>query len=73
MDPNYHIEIDDSDVLVGDDISKYRMLVGSLSWLITPEHYDIYCTVCTLACHMMMPRQGHLNAMGQDFRYLLQN
>ena len=35
MDPNYHAKIDDSDFLTGDDISKYRMLVGSLNWLVT--------------------------------------
>ena len=35
MDPNYHAEIDNSDFLTGEDISKYCMMVGSLNWLVT--------------------------------------
>eukprot|EP00957_Ditylum_brightwellii_P148512 11307744-Ditylum_brightwellii.AAC.1 len=63
MDPNYHAKIDDSDFLTGDDISKYRMMVGSLNWLFTLGHHDIHYTICTIAQHMMMPRQGHLHSM----------
>ena len=35
MDPNFYAETDDSDFLFGDDISKYRMMVGSQNSLIT--------------------------------------
>ena len=49
MEPNYHPEIDQSDYLIGDNISKYRMMVGSLNWLVTLGRYDIHYTVCTLA------------------------
>ena len=63
MDPNYHAEINDSDSLKGEDISKYRMMVGSLNWLVTLGRYDLHYTVCTLARHMMMPREGHIHAM----------
>eukprot|EP00957_Ditylum_brightwellii_P196403 14964672-Ditylum_brightwellii.AAC.1 len=73
MDPNYHVEIDDSDFLTGDNISKYRMMVGSLNWLVILGHYDVHYTGCTLAQHMMMPRQGHLHAMRRAFGYLKQN
>eukprot|EP00957_Ditylum_brightwellii_P102593 7819049-Ditylum_brightwellii.AAC.1 len=73
MDPNYHTKVDDSDFLTGDDIFKYRMIMGSLNWLVTLGHYDIHYTVCTLAQHMMMPRQGHLHAMRRIFGYLKQN
>lgn len=31
MDPKYHIELDDSNFLIGEDIPKYRMMVGSLN------------------------------------------
>ena len=73
MDPHFHPEIDDSDFLVGEDISKYRMMVGSLNWLITLGRYDIQFSVTTLARHMMMPRQGHMHAMRRVFGYLQQN
>eukprot|EP00957_Ditylum_brightwellii_P149861 11413369-Ditylum_brightwellii.AAC.1 len=73
MDPNFHAETDDSDFLTGDDISKYRMMVGSLNWLVTLGRYDILYAVCTLARHMMMPRQGHMHVMRRLFGYLQQN
>ena len=73
LDPNYHAEIDDSNFLVGEDISKYRMMVGSLNWLVTLGRYNIHYTVCTLARHMMIPRAGHMHAMRRVFGYLKQN
>ena len=73
MDPNYHAEIDNSDFLQGDDISRYRMMVGSLNWLVTLGRYDIQYTVGTLARHMMTPRQGHMHAIKRLFGYLKQN
>ena len=40
-DPEYHPEIDETPYLVGDAINKYRMMVGSLNWLITLGRYDV--------------------------------
>eukprot|EP00957_Ditylum_brightwellii_P137243 10463795-Ditylum_brightwellii.AAC.1 len=48
-------------------------MVGILSWLVTLGHCDIHYTICTLAQHMMMPRQGNLHAMRRVFGYLTQN
>ena len=73
MDPNFHPEMDDSNFLVGDDVTKYRMMVGSLNWLVTLGRYDIHYAVSTLARHMMIPRQGHMHAMKRLFGYLHQN
>eukprot|EP00543_Licmophora_paradoxa_P007043 CAMPEP_0202454780 /NCGR_PEP_ID=MMETSP1360-20130828/12436_1 /ASSEMBLY_ACC=CAM_ASM_000848 /TAXON_ID=515479 /ORGANISM="Licmophora paradoxa, Strain CCMP2313" /LENGTH=71 /DNA_ID=CAMNT_0049074187 /DNA_START=191 /DNA_END=406 /DNA_ORIENTATION=+ len=65
MDPNHHPEIDDSNFLMEDDVSKYRMMVGSLDWLITLGRYDIqYVKVkSSVARHMMIPREGHMHAI----------
>ena len=49
LDPNYHAEIDDSDFLVGDDISKYRMMVGSLNWLVTLGRYNLHSNIIQFA------------------------
>eukprot|EP00957_Ditylum_brightwellii_P007412 561170-Ditylum_brightwellii.AAC.1 len=57
MVPNIHDKFNDSDFLIGDDISKYRLMVGSLNWFVTLGHYDIHYIGCTLANHMMIPRQ----------------
>lgn len=70
MDPNYHPELDETEFLTGNDVSKYRMMVGSLNWLVTLGRYDIQYTSATLARHMMTPRQGHLKAMQRVFGYL---
>eukprot|EP00957_Ditylum_brightwellii_P015102 1139032-Ditylum_brightwellii.AAC.1 len=73
IDPNYHAKIDHSKFLTGNDISKYRMMVRSLNWLITLKCYDIHYTACTLAIHIMMPGQGHLYATRTIFGYLKQS
>eukprot|EP00957_Ditylum_brightwellii_P201095 15324040-Ditylum_brightwellii.AAC.1 len=73
MNPKFHVKIDYLGFLTGDDIFKYRMMMGSLNWLVTLGCYDIHYTVCTLACHMMVPRQGNLHAMRRVFGYLKQN
>ena len=73
LDPNYHAEIDDSNFLEGEDIPKYRMMVGSLNWLVTLGRFDIHYAVITLARHTMMPREGHLHAMKRVFGFLKQN
>eukprot|EP00957_Ditylum_brightwellii_P081171 6175231-Ditylum_brightwellii.AAC.1 len=70
MDPNYHADIDESDFEVGENMSKYCMMVGSLNWLVTLGRYDIHYTTTILARHMMMPRQGHMHAMRHIFGYL---
>eukprot|EP00957_Ditylum_brightwellii_P173549 13213608-Ditylum_brightwellii.AAC.1 len=73
MDHNYHAETDESDFLVGEDISKYLMMVGSLNWLITLGRYDMHYTITTLVRHLMLPCQGHMHAMKRAFGYLQQN
>ena len=40
-DPKYHPEIDETEFLVGDEVSKYRTMVGSLNWLVALGRYDI--------------------------------
>ena len=60
MDPSYHAELDDSDFLTGEDITKFRMMVWIFNWLVTLGCYGNYYTTCTLACNMIIPRRGHI-------------
>jgi len=69
-DPKYHPEIDESEFLVGDEVSKYRMMVGSLNWLVTLGRYDIHYVTNSLARYLMCPREGHMMAMKRVFGYL---
>ncbi len=73
LDTNYHAETDDSNFLVGEDIPRYRMMVRSLNWLVNLRQFYIHYTVITLARHMMIPSEGHLNAMHRVFGYLKAN
>eukprot|EP00957_Ditylum_brightwellii_P028936 2185972-Ditylum_brightwellii.AAC.1 len=73
MDHNYHAETDKSNFLVKKDISKYRMMVGSLNWFITLGRYGMHYTTTTLAKHLMLPHQGHMHAIKRAFGYLQQN
>ena len=41
MDSNYRPELDESSLLVGDEIGRYRMLVGSLQWAVTLCRFDV--------------------------------
>ena len=70
MDPGYHPECDESDLLVGEDISKYRMMVGCLNWLVTLGRYDVHYTAATMARYGMTPREGHMRAMSRVFGYI---
>jgi len=46
------------------------MLVGSLNWLVTLGWYDIQHATQTLAQYSSIPREGHLKATKQIFRYV---
>ena len=48
LDPKYHPELDEGPFLVGDNISKYRTMVGSLNWLVTLGRHDIMYSANTL-------------------------
>ena len=73
VDQNVRADTDYSALLIGEDISKYGMMVGSLNWLVTLRRYNIYYTVYILARHMMMPRQAHIYSTRQVLGYLKQN
>ena len=55
---------------MGDDINKFRMLVGSANWTITLGRFDVHFAVSTLRWYSVAPRQGHLKAMLRVFGYL---
>ena len=70
MDPEYHPELDESAMVVGNDISIYRMLIGSAIWAITLGRVDIVYATTMLARYNNGPREGHLDAMKKLFGYL---
>ena len=70
MCPKYRPELDDSPLLVGDEISMYRMIIGSLQWAVTLCRFDIAFATNTLARYTSLPREGHLKAAHRVVGYL---
>ena len=69
-DPNYSPELDETPLLGPEQHSQYRMIIGSLNWLVTLGRYDIYHAASTMARYGMAPREGHLNATKRILGYL---
>ena len=68
--PDYHPELDESDFLSAESISKYRMMVGSLNWAVTLGRFDVCHATHNLARYANVPREGHMEAMKRVFGYL---
>lgn len=73
FDTSYHPEIDDTPLLGNQEISKYRMLIGSAIWATAQGRHDILYATGTLARYNAFPRQGHLHAALRLFGYLKNN
>ena len=69
-DPNYSPELNKTPLLGPEQHSQYRMIIGSLNWLVTLRCYDIYHAASTMARYMMAPQEGHLNATKRILGYL---
>ena len=70
LEDNYHPELDESDLLDADDVTRYQMLLGCANWLVTLGRLDIYYAVSTMAKYAQAPRQGHLKVLLRIFGYL---
>ena len=70
MDPEYHPELDESPQMVGEEISKYRMLTGSAIWAITLGRVDVIYATTMLARYNNAPREGHLEMARHKLGYL---
>ena len=65
-----HPEMDDSDFLTGNEITRYQMLIGSAQWAVTLGRFDIQYAVNTMARYSSQPREGHEKRMLHVFGYL---
>ena len=67
---DYHLELDESELLPPEQITIYKSLLGSANWIITLGRFDIAYAVNTLSRYTMAPREGHLEALKKVFGYL---
>jgi hypothetical protein len=73
MMTNDHPELDESELLIGRDVSIYQMLIGSAQWAITLGRFDIQYATNTMARYASMPREGHMKRCIRIFGYLKHN
>jgi hypothetical protein len=65
-----HPEIDTSDELDVDGISKYQSLMGSTNWVVQLGRFDIATANMTMAGFRANPRHGHLLRVFRIYGYL---
>ena len=67
---DYAAEMDTTPELGHDLANYYQSQVGVLHWIVELGRVDIVTEVSTLASHMALPREGHLEAVFHVFAYL---
>jgi hypothetical protein len=65
-----HPELDESEFLEPDDVTKYQSIVGSLQWAISLGRFDVATAVMTLSGFRALPRKGHLERAKRVCGYL---
>jgi hypothetical protein len=70
MPQGYRPEVDISDELPPDLVTRYQNLIGILRWACELGRVDILVEVSMLSSHNAMPRVGHLEAIYHIFAYL---
>jgi hypothetical protein len=70
MPSGYRPEVDVSDELTPDLVTRYQGLIGVLHWACELGRVDILTEVSMLSSHNAMPRVGHLEAVYHIFAYL---
>ena len=64
-----HPELDDSEFLDEEGISRYQSLIGSLQWAISLGRFDIMTAVMTMFSFRAAPRKGHLDRVKRIYSY----
>ena len=70
IDQDYHLDLDESTLLHGDEISIFRMSIRCARWAITFCCMGIVYAMTMLSRYNMAPREGHTVAMKKLCGYL---
>ncbi len=70
LEKNDHPELDTSELLDVEGISKYQSLIGTLQWTITLGRFDVATAVMTMSGFRVAPRTGHLARLKRICGYL---
>ena len=66
-----HPELDTSQLLDDEEVTKYQSLIGALQWTITLGRFDIAVAVMTMSSFSAAPRMGHMERVRRIAGYLL--
>ncbi len=67
---NDHPELDTSELLVLDDITKYQSLIGVLQWAVSIGRFDVMTSVMTLPSFQAALCCGHMEHVRCIYGYL---
>ena len=65
-----HPEIDTSELLDSEGVTKFQSMIGQLQWLVTLGRIDIFSAVVTMSRFRAAPRQGHLDRLKRVYGYV---
>ena len=71
LDKNDHPELDDTELLNGEYIQHYLIMIGQLQWIVTLGRFDIHAQVTTMSRFRSAPRKGHLERLQRIYGYIL--
>ena len=58
-----HPELDDSELVSGEDKANYISMISTEQWLVTLGRFDIAITMSTLSSYRVAHCKGHLECM----------
>jgi len=70
IEKNDHPELDTSELLGLDNITKYQSLIGTLQWAVSIGRFDIMTSVMTLSSLQAAPHHGHMECVKCIYGYL---
>jgi len=71
LEKNDHPELDMTELLDMDGVSKYQSLIGALQWSISLGRFDVMTAVMTMSGFRVAPRQGHMDRIKRVYGYLM--
>eukprot|EP00970_Alexandrium_tamarense_P000827 scaffold95_cov108-Alexandrium_tamarense.AAC.12 len=70
---DYRSELDTTDELPPDLVSRFQQLIGIGRWAVELGRIDIHLEIALMSQYQASPRYGHLEAMYTIFHYLARN
>ena len=73
LERRYHLEVEIYDIIVGGEVSRYRIIIVCANFSFTLGRFDVHFSVSNMGRYNYEPSKGHLGAMIRIFGYLTQH